>query len=108
MQPFEVLGNTVTFTGAGTPPSAVQANSFNGVRTTQVLLTNIGTDTVFVGWGSTAGEAEANALVPAGASKCYPLLGGTQVVITAPSGQYWSGDTSSGTSIVYVCCGIGE
>lgn len=108
MQVFQVCGLTVTFTAAGTPPTAVQANSFDGVPTTQVLLTNVGAVTAFVGWGSTAAEAQANALVPtATPSKCYPLLAGTQVCITAPAGQYWSGDTSSSTAIVYVTAGIG-
>jgi len=108
MKPFQVCGKTVTFTGATTPPSPVQAVSDNNITTTEVLLTNVGTVAVFVGWGQTADAATANATVPTSTPTfVYPLLPGTQAVITAQSGSYWTGDTSSSTAIVYVTCGIG-
>jgi|SRR6185436_6110104 len=108
MQPFEVLGLTVTFTAATTPPTPVQATSFDGVRTTQVLLTNVGAVAAFVAWGQTADEATANAIVPTSTpTRVYPLLPGTQAVITLASGMYFTADTSSSTAIVYATCGIG-
>jgi hypothetical protein len=109
MTPFEVQGNTVTFTGATTPPTAVQCVSNAGTRAPQYLLTNIGTVTVFVGWGQSAAEAAANAVVPTSTpTYVYPLLGGTQVVISGPPNAYFTGDTASDTAIVYVTPGYGE
>lgn len=107
MIPFQVGGNTVTFTAATTPPTAVQCKSADNVQSQNYVLTNISsTTTAFVGWGSTAAEAEANAVVPTSA-RVYPLLPLSQATITAPVNAYFSGDTAADTAIVYVTPGIG-
>lgn len=110
MSAFEVQGNTVTFTGAATAPTAVQCVSNNGTRTPQYLLTNIGSVTVFVGWSTVnATVAELNSVVPTSTSTfVYPLLAGSQVAISAPPDAFFSGITASGTAVVYVTPGYGE
>lgn len=107
--PFQLTGDTITFTAATTAPTAVQASSsVSGVATQNYILTNVGAVPAFVGWGQTAVEAQANSIVPTGTpTRCYPLLAGTQVAITAMPNAYFSGDTGSSTAIIYVSPGIG-
>jgi hypothetical protein len=109
MSAFEVQGDTVTFTAATTPPTAVQAVADNNTRAPQYLITNVGSVAAFVGYGQTAAAAAAAAVVPTSTpSRVYPVLPGTQVVISAPPGAYFTGDTSSDTAVIYVTPGYGE
>lgn len=109
MSAFQVLGKTGTFTAATSAPSAVQVQAGNGVRGEQFLLTNVGTVTVFVGWGQTAAQAAANAVIPTSTQTCvYVLLPGTQVSITAAPEAFFTGITSASTAVVYVTPGYGE
>lgn len=109
MSAFEVQGKTVTFTGAASPPTAVQCPSNNDVQSPNYILTNIGLVGVFVGWGQTAAMAALNAVIPTGTAQYgYYLLPGSQVTISGPPNAFFTGATASSTSIVYVTPGYGE
>lgn len=112
MTPFQPYGKTIAFTADTTPPTAVQAPTFNNVRSMELLLTNVGTVTVFIAISSiSSADAVAKAVVPTGtATATVPLLAGTQVVYTLATGNtvlYVTGVTGSGTAIVYVTPGYG-
>lgn len=111
MQPFQPSGKTIAFTGATTAPTAVLPTSYTGVRGTQMLLSNVGAVTVFICMSSvSSADAIAKGVVPTGtAQDCFPLLAGTQVVVTATSDTtYVTGVTGSSTAIVYCTPGVGQ
>ncbi len=108
MAPFLINGLTGTFTGATSAPTPVQVSADATSQAQQYVLTNVGSVTVFVAWGSDADHATRRAIIPTStATRTYPLLAGTQVVVTGPLNAYFTGITSSGTAIVYVTPGIG-
>ena len=110
MQPFTPDGNTITFTAntSGNLPSPVQATGCPTGSNCQYLVTNTGVNNVCLGVGSSA-QATANAVVPTStATFCTWVLAGTQIIITTGYNSYWTGITSSGTSVVYVQSGIGQ
>ena len=104
---FSSLGTTVTFTAAGTAPTAVQAPSSAPVTRPayQYRVVNAGDNTVLLGVGASAGGAEAAAVsVAAGA---IPLLSGAVEILSFPAGSYFSGTTAASTSVVYITPGEG-
>lgn len=110
LQAFTPIGNTVTFTSntTGNVPTPVQATGCSTGSSCQYLITNIGVNTAFIGFGTSA-NATANAVVPTGTSTfVVPSLPGTQIIITTGGGSYFTGITSSGTSIIYVGAGNGQ
>lgn len=109
LQAFQPDGNTITFTAntSGNLPSPVQATGCVTGQICQYLITNIGLNNVCLGFGTSA-NATANAVVPTGTSTfCTWILANTQIIITTGVGSFWTGITSSGTSIVYVQSGKG-
>ena len=108
MNPFQPTGPLLSFTGATTAPTSVQAITLNNCADQQVCLTNIDptTDCV-VGWGQTDAIAKTNAAAGATVSQCYYLLHSSQVVINVPAGTYFSGITAANTAIVKVQAGTG-
>lgn len=110
MSAFEVQGNTVTFTGATSAPTAVQCVSNNDTRAPQYLITNVGTVTVFVAFSKvSAAAASLLAVVPTGTpSFIIPVLPASKIVFSGPPDAFFTGITSSGTAIVYVTPGYGE
>ena len=105
--PFSPLGLTVSFTAAVTAPTSAQAVS--SAPTTrpayQYRIVNAGPETVLLGVGATNAAAQAAAVsLAAGA---IPLLSGTIEIMGFPAGSFFTGDTTSGTSVVYVTPGEG-
>lgn len=105
--PFSPLGLTVSFTAATTAPTSVQAVS--SAPTTrpayQYRIVNAGSETVLLGVGATDAAAQAAAVsLAAGA---IPLLSGAIEILGFPAGSFFTGDTISGTSVVYVTPGEG-
>lgn len=104
---FTPLGNTVTFLAATTAPTAVQALS-NSLGGNQYRIINAGVNTVFLGIGPSATAAAANAVVVTSSQSAYPLLPGTDEVLTFAPNWYFSGITSTGTAQVYITPGDGQ
>ena len=106
IQAFTPMGNTVTFTASTSAPTPVQALSTT-IGGTQYRIINDGSVTVFMGWGDTAASATANAAVVTSTGRAFPLLAGTDEILTFNANQYFTGITVSGTANVYVTPGDG-
>lgn len=106
IQAFTKTGNTVTFTAATTAPTAVQAVS-SSLGGNQYRVINAGTVTVFLGYGATASDASNNAVVVTTTQASFPLLPGTDEILTFTPNAYFTGITSSGTAAVYITPGDG-
>ena len=106
---FSPSGPILSFTGATSAPTSVHAVSLTGVNVQQYMLSN--TDSTIdcvVGWGATDSEAKLNADAGSNVSKCYYLMRGTQVAITASTGAFFSGITGSSTAVIKVQAGYGN
>ena len=111
MNAFVPKGPLLSFTGANTAPTSVQVVSLDNIVDQQVCLTNTDTSNdCVVGWGASDAVAKLNAAAGSTVCNCYYLLHGTQVVVGAPSGSYFSGITpgSSVTAVVKVQAGTGN
>jgi hypothetical protein len=105
--PFSPLGLTVSFTAAVTAPTSAQAVS--SAPTTrpayQYRIVNAGTEVVLLGVAATDAAAQTAAVsIAAGA---IPILPGAVEILGFPAGSFFTGDTASGTSVVYVTPGEG-
>lgn len=105
--PFSPLGLTVSFTAAASAPTSVQAVS--SAPTTrpayQYRIVNAGSEVVLLGVAATDAAAQAAAVsIAAGA---IPVLPGAVEILGFPAGSFFTGDTASGTSVVYVTPGEG-
>ena len=111
MTPFRPTGPLLSFTGANSVPTSVQAISKNNTVDQQVCLTNtdVANDCV-VGWASTDAQAKLNAAVANLSDACYYLLARSQVIVGIPSGYYVTGITpgSGVTAVIKVQAGEGE
>lgn len=103
---FAKLGNTVAFTANVAAPTPVQAVSV-GIGATQYEVQNPSNVTVFLGYGTTSAEASNNAVVVTSTGYGYPLLPGTDKIISAPPNAYFTGITAAGAATVYVTPGEG-
>ena len=106
IQAFTKLGNTVVFTAATTAPAAVQAVSTT-LGGNQYRIINPGSVTVFLGYGTTATEANTNATVVTTTGAALPLLPGTDEILTFVPNAYFTGITASGSTSVYITPGDG-
>jgi hypothetical protein len=106
IQAFTPMGNTVTFTAATTAPTPVQALSTT-IGGTQYRVINDGTVTVFMGWGDSAAAANANAVIVSTTGRAFPLLAGTDEILTFNANQYFTAVTASGTANIYITPGDG-
>ena len=106
IQAFTKTGNTVTFTASTSAPTAVQAVSTT-LGGNQYRVINAGTVTVFLGYGTTASDASNNATVVTSTGPAYPLLAGTDEILTFQPNAYFTGITSSNTAAVYITPGDG-
>jgi hypothetical protein len=104
---FNQLGNTVTFTASTSAPTPVQAPTNTGLGSTQYEVLNAGLVTVFLGVGTSAANATNNAVVVTTTAASYPLLPGTDKIITAPPGAYFTGITVTGNAAIYITPGEG-
>jgi hypothetical protein len=106
VQAFTKLGNTVAFTAATTAPAAVQAVS-STLGGNQYRIINAGTVTVFLGYGSTASDANTNAAVVTSSGEAIPLLPGTDEILSFVPNAYFTGVTAANTAVVYITAGDG-
>lgn len=103
---FTKTGNTVVFTAASSAPTAVQCSS-STLGGNQYRIINAGTVTVFLGYGTSASDASNNAVVVSSSGASFPLLAGTDEILTFVPNAYFTGVTSSGTATVYITPGDG-
>jgi len=103
---FTPMGNTVTFTASTSSPTPVQALSTT-LGGNQYRILNAGTNTVFLGIGNTSANATANAVVISSTGQSYPLLPGTDEILTFAPNWYFTGITSNGASQVFITPGDG-
>lgn len=108
---FDATGPTVLVAGASTAPSGVQALSSGASPAEQYRIHNAGTVTAFIAYGTSAGTAQSNCVIPTGSGanskRSMPLPSGATEVFTAPLDCYWSAITASGTASIYVTPGMG-
>jgi len=103
---FAKTGNTVTFLANTTAPSGVQALSTT-LGGNQYRIINSGSQVVFLGYGNSAAAAAANATVVTSSSNTFPLLPGTDEILTFMPNAWFTGITSSGNSTIYITPGDG-
>ena len=103
---FTKTGNTVAFTANTAAPTAVQCLSTT-LGGNQYRVINSGTVTVFLGYGTSASDASNNAVVVTTSGLSFPLLAGTDEILTFVPNAYFTGVTSSGTASVYITPGDG-
>lgn len=73
----------------------------------QYRVINSGTVTVFLGYGNTAANATATAVVVSTTAPSFPLLPGTDEILTFVPNAYFTGITTSGNATVYITPGDG-
>jgi predicted RNA methylase len=104
---FSPTGLTVSFTADTTAPTAVAAVSTapSTRPAREYRVVNAGAETVLLGVGATAAAAQTAAVsIAAGA---VPILQGAVEILGFPAGSFFTGDTASGTAVVYVTPGEG-
>lgn len=102
---FTPMGNTVTFVAAATAPTPVRAVSTT-IGGTQYRINNSGNVAVYLGFGDTSAAA---------ATMANTTIVGSTIVMNANSVEvftfnanvYFTGATSSGTSVVTITPGDG-
>lgn len=109
--PFNPLGETVAITANVAPPLGVQALAEQRFRTYapgEYRVVNAGTATVHLGTGSTAAQAQANAVAAVSGNPApgIPLLPGAVEIIRIAPEVYFSG-AASGATTVYITPGQG-
>jgi len=103
---FTKTGNTVVFTAAVTAPTPVQALSTT-LGGNQYRIINSGLVTVFLGYGTASGDATNSATVVTSTGPAYPILAGTDEILTFVPNAYFTGITGSSTAAVYITPGDG-
>jgi hypothetical protein len=103
---FTKTGNTVVFTAAVTAPTPVQALSTT-LGGNQYRIINSGSVTVFLGYGVAATDATNSATVVTTTGPAYPLLAGTDEILSFVPNAYFTGITGSSTAAVYITPGDG-
>ena len=102
---FSKTGNTVTFTAASSAPSPVQCGS-STLGGNQYRIINSGTTVVFLGYGVDAANATSSAVQVTSSQPAFPLLPGTDEILTFVPNAYFTGYSST-TAIVYITPGDG-
>ena len=103
---FTRTGNTVVFTAATSAPTPVQALSTT-LGGNQYRIINSGSVTVFLGYGAASSDAANNAVVVTSTGLAYPLLPGTDEILSFVPNAYFTGITGSSTAAVYITPGDG-
>ena len=103
---FTKTGNTIAFTANVAAPTAVQCVSTT-LGGNQYRIINSGSVTVFLGYGTSASDAGNNAVVVTTTGLSFPLLAGTDEILTFVPNAYFTGVTSSSTAAVYITPGDG-
>lgn len=103
---FTKTGNTVTFLAATSAPTPVQCVS-STLGGNQYRIINAGTVTVFLGYGTTASDANNAATVVSTTAPAFPLLPNTDEILTFVPNAYFTGITASSNATVYITPGDG-
>ena len=107
VQAFTPMGNTVTFTASSSAPTPVQATCFGPGANQYRIIVPQGSYTVFLGFGTTATAANANAVVVTTPSFTIPILPGTDEILTFLPNAYFTAVTLAGSTSVYITPGDG-
>ena len=103
---FTRTGNTVVFLAAATAPTPVQCVSTT-LGGNQYRVINSGSVTVFLGYGVASTDAANNSAVITTTGPAYPLLPGTDEILTFVPNAYFTGNTSTSSANVYITPGDG-
>lgn len=108
---FSPLGQTVVIPAAASASTGLQVpvyERFNPQSVGQFRIVNGGTNTVFLGVGTTAAEATAAAVAPTAGTPtgAVPLVPGAVEILRFPPNAYFSG-VASGATTVYITPGQG-
>ena len=103
---FTRTGNTVVFLAAATAPTPVQCLSTT-LGGNQYRIINSGSVTVFLGYGVVSSDASNNATVVTTTGPAYPLLAGTDEILTFVPNAYFTGITATANASVYITPGDG-
>jgi len=109
--PFTPTGRTIVVAAAAVAPTGVQAavpTSYNAQDAGQYRIVNTGNVTVHIGVGSTAAQAQANAVAATAGNPQFsvPLLAGATEILRFAPGSFFSG-IASAAATVYVTPGQG-
>lgn len=108
---FNPIGKTIVVAAAGVAPAGIQApvyEKFNPQNAGQYRFVNAGTNTVFLGTGPTAADAQAAAVAPVAGtpSDAIVLVPGAVEILRFNKDTYFSG-LAAGATTVYVTPGQG-
>jgi len=106
IQAFTKTGNTVVFTAATSAPTPVQCLS-STLGGNQYRIINAGSVTVFLGYGIVSSDASNSAVIVTSSGSAFPLLAGTDEILTFIPNAYFTGITGSSTASVYITPGDG-
>jgi hypothetical protein len=106
IQAFTKTGNTVVFTAATSAPTPVQCVS-STLGGNQYRIINSGSVTVFLGYGIVSSDAANSAVIVTTTGAAFPLLAGTDEILTFIPNAYFTGITGSSTASVYITPGDG-
>ena len=107
--PFSPMGRIYLLTADAIVPTAIQVKVYdelNAQAAGEYRIINSGLERVFLGWGSTAAEAEANSVAPAPSSKAILIMPGAVEVLRFPPESYFSGYSANPCN-VYIQAGQG-
>jgi hypothetical protein len=105
--PFTPSGNTVTFIAATSAPTPVQAVSTT-LGGNQYRLINAGSVTVFLGVGNSSANSANNAVTVTTTQPSFPLLPGTDEIISFVPNGWFTGITATGNAVIYITPGDGD
>ena len=103
---FTKTGNTIAFTANVAAPTAVQCSSTT-LGGNQYRVINAGSNLVFLGYGTSATDAANAAAVVSTTGQSFPLLPGTDEILTFVPNAYFTGITSANTAVIYITPGDG-
>jgi hypothetical protein len=106
IQAFTKTGNTVVFTAATAAPTPVQCLS-STLGGNQYRIINAGSVTVFLGYGIVSSDAANSAVIVTSSGSAFPLLAGTDEILTFIPNAYFTGITANSTASVYITPGDG-
>ena len=102
---FQKTGNTVVFTAAVSAPTPVQALSTT-LGGNQYRIINSGTTVAFLGYGVDAANATSSAVTVTSTQPAFPLLPGTDEILTFVPNAYFTA-VSSTSATIYITPGDG-
>jgi hypothetical protein len=104
---FTPQGLTISVTAAATAPTPTQCSG-TVLGAIQYRIINTGTVPAYLGFGTTAAIATANAVKPTStATNAIPLLPSTAEVLTFNANAYFTAVTDSGTAVIFITPGDG-